>query len=107
MTEDEAAPFAVDRPPLPDDPVLLISYRRDRAHALSRQDDCRYRAIAGNVLVLDCQVVGGASGAPVFYLRDGAPVVVAVLSASTAIARPQALAARVDAVLPTLIEMLE
>jgi len=107
MTPAAAVPFAVGRPPLPGDPVTLISYRRGRAHALTRQDDCAYRAIVGDVLALDCLVAKGASGAPVFTVIDGRPHVVAVLSAMGRGASPKAFAARADKAIARMLELLD
>jgi V8-like Glu-specific endopeptidase len=105
MTEISALPFATGAPPAPGAPVTLLSYRRDRPYALTRQDGCRYRAMRGPVMSLDCAVLYGASGAPVFAVIDGIPRVVAVLSA---MGRPEvgkygkAFAARVDLILDQL-----
>jgi len=101
-----AEPFALGRPPLPGDPVTLISYRRDRAHALTRQDDCQYRAVVQRLLTLDCAVTYGASGAPVFAEIDGEMRVVAVLSAMRSTGTPRAYAARADASIDLLLSLL-
>ena len=101
-----AVPFQIDRPPLPGDPLTLISYRRDRAHALTRQGDCPYRSIIGQMLVLDCPVTYGASGSPIFFEEDGAQRVVAVLSAMGDNGAPQAYAVRADKMIDMLMELL-
>ena len=101
-----AAPFQIDRPPLPGDPLTLISYRRDRAHALTRQDDCPYRSIIGQMLVLDCPVTYGASGSPIFFDEDGTQRVVAVLSAMGDNGAPQAYAVRADKTIEMLTNLL-
>ena len=100
---DAAAPFATGRPGLPGDPVELVSYRRDRAHALSRQSGCRYRAVNDAVLTLDCNVVPGASGAPVFARTKDGTRIVAVLAAGNG---NKAFAARADLAVPLLLELL-
>lgn len=97
-----ALPFGIDRPPLPGDPLTLISYRRDRAHALTRQGDCPYRSIVGQMLVLDCPVTYGASGSPIFFAEGDQQKVVAVLSAMGDNGAAQAYAVRAD----KMIEML-
>ena len=102
LGEAAALPFGIDRPPLPGDPLTLISYRRDRAHALTRQGDCPYRSIIGQMLVLDCPVTFGASGAPIFLAEAGQQKLVAVLSAMGDNGAPQAYAVRAD----KMIEML-
>ena len=101
-----AAPFQIDRPPLPGDPLTLISYRRDRAHALTRQDDCPYRSIIGQMLVLDCPVTYGASGAPIFVSDEEDQRVVAVLSAMGDNGAPQAYAVRADKMIEMLMGLL-
>lgn len=105
MTARSAVPFATAAPPPPGTSILLMSYRRDRPYALTRQDGCRYRDLRGDVMGLDCIVLYGASGAPVFANVDGRPRVVGVLSAMgrpEAGQRNQAFAVRVD----TILEML-
>ena len=101
-----AAPFAVGRPGLPGDTVTLISYRRDRAHALTRQSHCRYSAIDEALLVLGCAIVKGTSGAPVFSVTDGTPKVVAVISAKSQTGTPRAFAVHIDRVLETMLAAL-
>ncbi|MEM6664438.1 MAG: trypsin-like serine protease [Pseudomonadota bacterium] len=100
-----ATHFDLGDPPLPGAPVTLISYRRDRAHALTMQSDCRYRAVIDRVMTLDCNVIEGASGSPVFLIEDGVPRVVAVLSAKDR-AGKKAYATRVDGALADLLGTL-
>lgn len=105
-----ALPFMVGAPPEPGSPIMLMSYRRDRPYALTRQDGCQYRAMRDAVMLLDCAVLYGASGAPVFAVIDGEPRVVAVLAA---MGRPEsgklgeAFAARVDLILDQLRKRLK
>ncbi len=101
-----AQPFQISRPPLPGDPLTLVSYRRDRAHALTLQSDCPYRAIVGQVLELQCNVTFGASGAPLFVHENGESKLVAVLSAMGGRDEPQAFAVRVDQVVERLLKNL-
>jgi len=101
-----ASPFGTGAPPLPGAPLLLLSYRRDRPHALSRQSDCRYGAVVERLLILDCRVTHGASGAPVFTLVDGQPHLVAVLAGVAADGPPRAFATRIDNALERLMESL-
>lgn len=101
-----ALPFGIDRPPLPGDPLTLISYRRDRAHALTRQGDCPYRSIVGQMLILDCPVTYGASGSPIFFEEAGVQRVVAVLSAMGDNGAPQAYAVRADKMIEKLMGLL-
>lgn len=101
MDPPEAEPFAFADRPQPDSLILLISYRGDRPHALSRQDDCRYLSNRGGFLRLECPVTFGASGAPVFT-ADGSGIF-GVLSAKQ---RGFALAAPIDGVIEDMIERL-
>ncbi|MEM9781849.1 MAG: trypsin-like serine protease [Pseudomonadota bacterium] len=61
--------------------LTLISYRQDRAHALTRQDGCDIKGTDDRVFVLGCDVTFGASGSPLFAEIDGRPRIVAVISA--------------------------
>lgn len=101
-----AKPFDIGRPPLPGDPLTLISYRRDRPHALTRQDDCPYKSIIGQVLELQCPVTFGASGSPLFFRENGVEKIVAVLSAMGDGGAPRAFAVRADTVVQMLRESL-
>lgn len=62
-------------------PLTLVSYRRDRANALTRQDDCAVAQTEGAVMTLGCEVTFGASGSPLFQIDAGEIRVVGVLSA--------------------------
>lgn len=78
---EAAAPFSVAPPPPVGSPITVVSYRKDRPHALTFQDDCTFDAQEGPILVLGCPVTSGASGAPVLAEIDGEMRVVAVLVA--------------------------
>lgn len=67
--------------PARNDRLILVSYRKDRKYALTRQDGCTISKIKGAVLTLGCEVTFGASGSPLFQQIDGETRVVAVLSA--------------------------
>lgn len=101
MAAKEAPPFSLASAPRPDSPILLISYRRDRPHALSRQEDCRYLSNRGGILRLDCQVIQGASGSPIFL--DEAGGIFGVLSAKR---RGLAFAAPIDGVVQEMLTRL-
>lgn len=77
-----AEPLGVAAPPMPGSPITVVSYRRDRAHALTYQDDCTYDFHEGPLVGLSCQVVSGASGAPVLAEIDGEKRVIATLVAT-------------------------
>jgi protease YdgD len=101
MVPEEAEPFDFADRPRPDTQILLISYRGDRPHALSRQADCRYLSNRGGFLRLDCPVTFGASGAPVFT-ADGRGIF-GVVSAKR---RGHSFAAPVAGIVQDLIERL-
>lgn len=66
MSSAEGEPFDLAGPPRLGAKSLVISYRQDRPHALSRQDDCVFQSDRGGLLRLKCATTYGASGAPVF-----------------------------------------
>lgn len=101
-----ATPFETAQPGLPGQMVSVLSYRRDRAHALTRQDECRYRAILETVITLVCSIAKGTSGAPVFAEVAGKPAVIAVISARTDTGTPRGFAVRFDHVLEQLKALL-
>jgi protease YdgD len=81
MPPDAATPFGIAVPPSPGSPILVVSYRRDRAHALTYQDDCAFDVQRGPLLILRCPVASGASGAPVLAEIDGEQQVIGTLVA--------------------------
>ncbi|MCL5778213.1 trypsin-like peptidase domain-containing protein [Limibaculum sp. FT325] len=106
IAAQDAPSFEVAPPRDAEDALTLISYRRDRPHALTRQDGCALKGADGPVLVLDCDVTFGASGSPVFSNADGVPRIVAVISAKgvdRATRRPLAFAVRVDRAMPEVL----
>jgi len=93
-----------------DTATTLISYRRDRAHALTRQEGCDVEDLRGSVAVLQCDDTFGASGSPVFAFENGEPRVVAVISAKgqdRQTRRAIAFAVRAAATLPDLLVGLD
>jgi len=84
-----ATPIPAGIVPLPlatlPDPVsslTLIGYRRDRPHALTRQDPCMVTYRDDTRIGLDCAVIPGASGGPVLWRSPDGWRVVALVSAS-------------------------
>ncbi|MDE3079220.1 MAG: trypsin-like peptidase domain-containing protein [Paracoccaceae bacterium] len=61
--------------------VGVVSYARDRADAPSLQRACHVLDRQEGLLVLDCSIDFGSSGAPVFILRGRVPEIVSVISA--------------------------
>ncbi len=78
VDEPSAPPFAV-APLLEGDPSLtIVSYARDRAQAPSISEGCPPLGTIGEVLVVNCTVEQGVSGAPVFVDRTLVAVVAAM-----------------------------
>ena len=102
---DVAKPFPVV-PFVRNDSYTLIGYRRDRAHALSRQDDCSHIYNVRGVLQLGCLSNRGASGAPIFVITPDGPGIVAVVSAGKK-KPPMVYAAQAERVLADLLSLLE
>ena len=99
-----AEPLAVAPPPPPGSPVTVVSYRRDRAHALTYQDDCTFDFQEGPLIALSCQVVSGASGAPVLAETDGEMRVIATLVATNG--EGKAFAVQAEGAVEKLLESL-
>lgn len=105
-----AKPIPVEPVPVaayPTKPVTIVSYRRDRVHAPSFQENCQ--PLGRNVVILfvDCEVVEGTSGAALFDGSGAERRVVGVVSARMMRdGRPIALAVDVAALLPALMEQL-
>ena len=103
------APFFGMAPaPGPGTALTLISYRRDRPHALTRQKGCEIIGIRDAVMALSCNVTFGASGSPVFMSSGGEMRLVAVVAAmGSDPAHPVAYAVLVDAAIPALLAVPE
>jgi V8-like Glu-specific endopeptidase len=74
-------PFETAARPRPGSSVGVVSYARDRSDAPSLQEVCKVLAQQEGVLVTDCQVDFGSSGAPIFSFAEGEPRIVSVVSA--------------------------
>ncbi|WP_372893441.1 trypsin-like serine peptidase [Rhodosalinus sp.] len=74
-------PFATGRRPGPGAEIGVVSYARDRAEAPALQEVCSVEAEQSGVLVMDCEVDFGASGAPVFSFGPEGRRIVSVVSA--------------------------
>jgi protease YdgD len=61
--------------------VGVVSYAEDRAEAPSLQQRCHVIDASITVLVMSCDIDFGSSGAPVFAMQNGVPVIVSVISA--------------------------
>ncbi|WP_264211378.1 trypsin-like serine peptidase [Leisingera thetidis] len=60
--------------------VSVTSYGQGRAEALSRQRQCNLMGESGDVLMIDCNVTFGSSGAPVFSQVGGRGRILALVS---------------------------
>lgn len=74
-------PFATGPSPASGDPVEVVSYAQDRAEAPSLQEVCHVLEEDSQMLVLNCSVDFGSSGAPILAVRAGVPQIVSVVSA--------------------------
>ncbi len=74
-------PFQTDARPRKGDKVGVVSYAENRSEAPSLQQVCAVMARQQGVLVMDCDVDFGSSGAPIFSFENGIPRIVSVVSA--------------------------
>lgn len=74
-------PFATAARPQIGDQVGVVSYAQDRADAPSLQQACHVIDADPTVLVLNCDVDFGSSGAPIFSIQNGVAKIVSVVSA--------------------------
>jgi protease YdgD len=82
IRDGSITPFAIaqDVPRL-QDTLGVVSYARERAEAPSLQRTCEVLDKRPGVLVTDCNVDFGASGAPMFSFFGGVPKIVSIVSA--------------------------
>lgn len=78
--------------------LTLIGYRRDRAHALTRQDGCSVLEERNGTMLLACEAIEGVSGSPLFTGEGQEAEIAGVVSAMGRIqGRDVVLAAGTDA----------
>ncbi len=78
-------PFATDALPSKGDEMGVISYTLSQKTTPILQHPCDVLARQGDILVMDCEVEFGASGAPVFAIQGRAyPRLVSVISSKAA-----------------------
>lgn len=75
-------PFPISSRPFPGDEVSIVSYGQDREEAPSLQESCAILTRMNGALVMNCDVVSGSSGSPVFRMNGGRAQIVSVVSAS-------------------------
>lgn len=73
-------PFAVSTSLHSGTEITMVSYAQDRADAPSLQEICNVLGQQDGVLIMDCDVDFGASGAPIFRTENGVPRLVSVVS---------------------------
>jgi protease YdgD len=78
-----AAPFAVEALARNESQISVVSYARGRAAALSREGRCSVMDRDPDLIVFDCDIYFGSSGAPVFNTSGRRPRIVSVVSAVT------------------------
>ena len=74
-------PFPVAADPRGGDEIGVVSYARGRSNVASLQQVCEVLGQQEGVVVMTCEADFGASGSPVFTLKDGQARIVSVLSA--------------------------
>ncbi|WP_316014898.1 trypsin-like serine peptidase [Roseobacter sp. HKCCA0434] len=78
---NDVRPFDRELRPRAGDPIVVVSYARDRPEAPSIQEPCETIAVEDRFIVMDCDVTYGASGSPVFTVRNGRARISSVVSA--------------------------
>ena len=80
VPSSELSPFAVHSGATAKGPVSVVSYGRGRSDDLSRQNECQVIEQSAGLLVMDCDVTFGSSGAPVFTHLNGRGRILSVVS---------------------------
>ena len=78
---NDIRPFERELRPRAGDPIVVVSYARDRPEAPSIQEPCETVAVENRFVVMDCDVTFGASGSPVFTVRNGRARISSIVSA--------------------------
>ena len=99
-------PFSTDARPETGDELGVIPYTHMRRESPLWQHPCDVLARKGDVLVMNCEVDFGASGAPVFAVEGGArPRLVSVISSKAAMGnKPVAVGTIIDRALQVLLK---
>lgn len=108
VTHSNVRPFATSSQSAQDRSVGVVSYAHRRADTASLEQGCNVLARRSKVLLMDCRVDFGSSGAPVFSIgSDGRPRIVSVISAAARMSgRRVALGADLGQPLNTLKSMI-
>ena len=73
-------PFVLHQGDVQGGPVSVVSYGRKRENLPSRQDVCHVQYTQDDIVVMDCSVTFGSSGAPVFTHKNGRGQIASVIS---------------------------
>lgn len=105
ISAGEIQPFSTDARPEAGDDLGVISYTYTRKNTPVLQHPCNVIARKGDVLVMNCEVDFGASGAPVFAVQGGQrPRLVSVVSSKAAMGnRPVSVGTIIDEALQVLL----
>ncbi|WP_300033425.1 trypsin-like serine protease [uncultured Roseobacter sp.] len=76
----ELDPFVLHQRRITSGAVSVVSYGRGRSEIPSRQDVCKLLQEHDGILVMNCNVTFGSSGAPVFTHSNGRGQIVSVVS---------------------------
>jgi protease YdgD len=79
-------PYAIAPKPQAGDEIGIVSYGKDRANAASLQEVCNVIERQSGVILMDCEITYGSSGAPIFSMAGGQPQIVSVVSAMADVA---------------------
>lgn len=101
-------PFSIAARPYRGDEVGIVSYARQRSEAPSLESVCEVLGHQSGIMVMTCDVDYGASGSPVFRVRDGIAQVVSVVSSMAMLDDQKvALGTSLQDPLAQLLDMLE
>lgn len=101
-------PFGIAATPEAGESVAVVSYGQDRADNPSLQQQCTVMDRETGILVMSCDVDFGSSGAPVFQMKDGVPLVVSVISAKAEVeGKPVSLGSALQIPLARLMQALQ
>ena len=76
----ELDPFVLHNREVSSGPVSVVSYGRNRETLPSRQDVCQVIDAQRGIMMMNCDVTFGSSGAPVFSHANGRGQIVSVIS---------------------------
>ena len=83
ITHPDITPFSVAQMPMRGARVAVVSYAHDRSQQPKVHQGCTILGRKEKAQVFGCEVDYGSSGAPVFRLDLGAPMIISVISAKS------------------------